>query len=75
MSRLPVISGKELMNALKKTGFVVLRQKGSHVSMEKQDESGRWRTVVPMHREVRPGTLHDILKQTGVTRDDLIKLL
>ena len=75
MSKLPVVSGKDLIKALEKSGFVVLRQKGSHVSMEKHDADTHWRTIVPMHRELRPGTLHDILKQTGITRDDLMKLL
>jgi predicted RNA binding protein YcfA (HicA-like mRNA interferase family) len=75
MSRLPDLSGPELVKALRKAGFLVLRQKGSHVSMEKKDEAGHWRTVVPMHHEIARGTLHDILKQTGLTRDDLLKLL
>jgi predicted RNA binding protein YcfA (HicA-like mRNA interferase family) len=75
MSRLPDVSGAELVKALRKAGFVVLRQKGSHVSMEKQDATGHWRTIVPMHREIARGTLHDILKQTGLTRDELGKLL
>ena len=75
MSRLPDISGVELIKALRKAGFVVLRQKGSHVSMEKIDAAGRWRTVVPVHREIARGTLHDILKQTGLSREDLTRLL
>ena len=75
MSRLPGVSGPELVKALQKSGFQVLRQKGSHVSLEKTDSTGHWRTVVPMHREIARGTLHDILKQTGLSRDDLIALL
>lgn len=75
MSRLPGVSGIELIKALRKAGFVVLRQKGSHVSMEKSNSSGHWRTVVPMHREIARGTLQDILKQTGLTREELRELL
>jgi predicted RNA binding protein YcfA (HicA-like mRNA interferase family) len=75
MSRLPDVSGAELVKALDKAGFIILRQKGSHVSMEKTDATGRWRTVVPLHREIARGTLHDILKQTGLTREELSKLL
>ncbi len=75
MSRLPDVSGAELVKALQKTGFVVLRQKGSHVSLEKTDPPDHWRTIVPMHREIARGTLHDILKQTGLTREELSKLL
>ena len=75
MSRLPDVSGAELVKALQKAGFLILRQKGSHVSMEKVDSAGQWRTIVPMHREIARGTLHDILKQTGLSRDELGKLL
>lgn len=75
MSRLPGVSGSELVKALQKAGFIILRQKGSHVSLEKIDTAGTWRTIVPMHREIARGTLHDILKQTGLTRDELRKLL
>jgi predicted RNA binding protein YcfA (HicA-like mRNA interferase family) len=75
MSRLPDVSGSELVKALQKAGFIILRQKGSHVSLEKVDVAGQWRTIVSMHREIARGTLHDILKQTGLTRDELRKLL
>ncbi len=75
MSKLPDVSGTELVKALQKVGFIILRQKGSHVSMEKIDSAGQWRTIVPMHREIARGTLHDILKQTGLTRDELRKVL
>ena len=76
MSRhLPAISGKDLIRALRKSGFVVLRQKGSHVSLEKRTAAGYWRTIVPMHREIRPGTLSDILNQTGLSKEELAALL
>jgi predicted RNA binding protein YcfA (HicA-like mRNA interferase family) len=75
MPKLPVISGKELITALKKAGFVEVRQKGSHVSLEKVTYEKTYRTVVPMHPELAKGTLLDILQQTGLSRDDLFKLL
>jgi len=76
MSRhLPAISGKDLIRALRKSGFVVLRQKGSHVALEKRTAAGYWRTIVPMHREIRPGTLSDILNQTGLSKEELAALL
>ena len=76
MSRhLPVVSGRQLVRVLQGVGFVVLRQKGSHVSLERQSHGETWRTVVPLHRELRPGTLSDILQQTGLTGDELRKLL
>ena len=76
MSRhLPAVSGRELVRALRRAGFVLLRQKGSHVSMEKRTSDGYWRTVVPMHREIRPGTLSDILNQTGLSKEELAEFL
>ena len=76
MSRhLPAISGREMIRALRRTGFVVLRQKGSHVSLEKRTAAGYWRTIVPLHREIRPGTLSDILNQSGLSKVDLAGLL
>jgi predicted RNA binding protein YcfA (HicA-like mRNA interferase family) len=76
MSRhLPAVSGRDLVRALQRAGFVLLRQKGSHVSMEKHSADGYWRTVVPLHREIRPGTLSDILNQSGLTKEELADLL
>jgi predicted RNA binding protein YcfA (HicA-like mRNA interferase family) len=71
MPKLPRISGKECVSALKKLGFEESRQKGSHMVM-KMGEGG---CVVPMHAEIRTGTLHGILKQAGISRDDFIKAL
>lgn len=75
MPKIPVISGKELIIALKRAGFAEVRQKGSHVSLEKVTSEKTYRTVVPLHRELAIGTLLDILHQTGLSRDDLFKLL
>ena len=75
MPKLPVISGKELITALKKAGFVEVRQKGSHVSLEKVTYEKTYRFVVPMHPELAKGTLLDILQQTGLNRDELFNLL
>jgi len=70
--KLPILSGKEIIKALSKVGFVPLRQKGSHVFMRHPD--GR-RTVVPIHEEVNKSTLMDILSQTKLTKNELLKLL
>jgi len=75
MPKLPVISGKELIAALKKAGFVVVRQKGSHVSLQKVMPEATYRTVVPLHQELAKGTLIDILHQTGLSREDLLELI
>jgi predicted RNA binding protein YcfA (HicA-like mRNA interferase family) len=71
MAKLPILSGKELISVLKKGGFRVVRQRGSHVSLQK----GAYKTVVPLHDELAKGTLLGILKQCGLSREDLIELI
>lgn len=71
MVKLPVLSGEKLVTALKKGAFVVVGHKGSHVSLKK----GAFRTVVPLHDELAKGTLLAILRQCGMTREELNALL
>jgi predicted RNA binding protein YcfA (HicA-like mRNA interferase family) len=71
MAKLPVLSGEELIKALEHAGFQIVRQKGSHVSLNK----GEFRTVVPLHSDLSKGTLLGILKQCGLTKEKLIELL
>ncbi len=75
MGRLPVLSGRELVAALKRAGFVQIRQKGSHVSLERTEGDRTWRTVVPLHHELAKGTLRDILNQSGLSKEQLLELL
>ena len=63
------------MVALKKAGFVEVRQKGSHISMQKVTLDKTYKTVVLLHKEVAKGTLLDILHQTGLSRNDLLEVL
>ena len=60
---LPQVSGAETVRALEELGFEKLRQKGSHVVM-RRNVAG---CVVPLHREIKKGTLAAILKQAGVS--------
>ena len=69
MAKLPVLSGHDLVDILKKLGFVVVRQKGSHVSLQK----GGRKTVVPLHNDLAKGTILGILKQCGLTKADIMK--
>ncbi|MEW6226536.1 MAG: type II toxin-antitoxin system HicA family toxin [Bacillota bacterium] len=75
MRRLPVISGTEAVKALERVGFRQVSQKGSHVKLRGYRE-GQLRTViVPTYEELAPGTLHSILKQAGVSVEELVGLL
>ncbi len=71
--RQPVVSGKDLIRALEKDGWSVARQRGSHVRLKK---SGRRHALtVPLHKELKKGTLGGILRDAGLTVDQLQKLL
>jgi len=74
MTRLPRLKGRELIAALCKADFEVVRVKGSHHFLRHPD--GRC-TVVPVHRgeTIGPGLLSKVLRDCEMTRDDLIDLL
>jgi predicted RNA binding protein YcfA (HicA-like mRNA interferase family) len=75
MSRLPKLSGKEMVKILvEKFGFEVVRQKGSHV-LRKFKNGEKIVTIVPMHREVKTGTLLGILKLARITKEEFMKNL
>ncbi len=68
---LPHISGAEAIRALQKLGFVIARQKGSHVIL-RRGSSG---CVVPNHKEIKIGTLSGVLKQAGISADEFMAAL
>lgn len=71
--RQPVVSGERLIKALRKDGWEVIRQRGSHVRLKKPGR--RHALVVPLHKEVKRGTLGGILRDADLTSDDLRRLL
>lgn len=75
MPKPPLVSGKEAVKALQRLGFVFIRQKGSHAILRRETADGARGCVVPMHREIQPGTLRGILKQAGVDVQDFIEQL
>jgi predicted RNA binding protein YcfA (HicA-like mRNA interferase family) len=68
-AKLPVLSGKQLIKLLAKKGFIIRRQSGSHVILQK----GERVFSVPIHDELKKGTLNGILKQAGLEMADLEK--
>ncbi len=61
---LPVMSGQQMVDYLSHFGFSTVSQKGSHRKMCHAD--GRT-AIIPMHRELAPGTLRSILRQSGLS--------
>jgi predicted RNA binding protein YcfA (HicA-like mRNA interferase family) len=74
MSSLPVVSGREVVKALGKIGYVLDRQRGSHMILRQQSPPHR-RLTVPDHAEVAKGTLRAIIRQAGLTVDEFRGLL
>ena len=71
MPSLPHLSGAEVVRVLERLGFVVARQRGSHIVMRRAGAG----CVVPNHREVKIGTLSGILKQAGVSSAEFMTAL
>ena len=68
MPELPRISGAEAIKIFQKLGFVVARQRGSHVVLRKQNKG----CVVPIHKQLAIGTLRSAVRQAGLTPDDFV---
>jgi predicted RNA binding protein YcfA (HicA-like mRNA interferase family) len=75
MSKLPVLSGYEVIKALRKAGFIVVRQKGSHVRLKKIEITKVINITVPLHDSLKKGTLHRIVKASGLAIEEFLKLL
>ena len=73
---LPQVTGQRVVRALEKAGFVVRRQKGSHVILVHSQDLSR-RAVVPLHgsKPVKPGTLRAILKGANISVEEFKELL
>jgi predicted RNA binding protein YcfA (HicA-like mRNA interferase family) len=71
MPKLPHISGDECVKALQKLGFIAVRQRGSHMIMR----CGERGCVVPMHREIKVGTLHGLLRQGKIDSTEFLEAL
>ncbi|RMG28206.1 MAG: type II toxin-antitoxin system HicA family toxin [Methanobacteriota archaeon] len=66
-------SGREVIKALRRIGFVVDHQKGSHVFLHNLEKNVS--VVVPDHKELKKGTLNSILKRAGITLEELKNLV
>ncbi|MBI2139628.1 type II toxin-antitoxin system HicA family toxin [Candidatus Woesearchaeota archaeon] len=73
MDGLPIISGKEAIRALSKSGFYLKRQKGSHIILRKDMPFAQ--VTVPNHDTLDRGTLRSIIKQAGLSVEEFNDLL
>ena len=75
MARLPVLSARDVLRALKRAGFEEVGRKESHIRMKRRSGNDVRVAVVPNHPEIAKGTLVSILRQAGLTREQLASLL
>jgi predicted RNA binding protein YcfA (HicA-like mRNA interferase family) len=71
LSRLPLLSWREVVKVLAKAGFRVARQRGSHLILIKDE----YIVPVPKHREIKRGLLMEIIAEAGLTKEEFLKLL
>ncbi len=73
MSKLPRLSGEDVIKILTKHfRFQVSRQRGSHVTLVKFEGKRKIVTVVPLHKELKPGTLLGVLKLAEIDKKDFL---
>lgn len=77
MGKLPQINGLKLCKILEKEDFKFVRQTGSHRIYQKDSEEGKITVPVPIHssKPLKKGTLSNILKKTGISKEKLIFLM
>jgi predicted RNA binding protein YcfA (HicA-like mRNA interferase family) len=71
LSKLPLLSWREVIKVLSKIGFVVARQRGSHIILVKDDRV----VPVPRHDQMKKGLLLEIIAEAGMTKEEFLELL
>ncbi|HNR24608.1 MAG TPA: type II toxin-antitoxin system HicA family toxin [Candidatus Bipolaricaulis anaerobius] len=74
MTKLPTLSGHELARALRRLGYEEDHRTGSHIIL-RQAASPHRRLTVPDHKEIAKGTLRAVIRQAGLTVEELLGLL
>jgi len=75
MTKVPSLSYPQVVRALRRDGWVVVRQRGSHIRLQKHTPNETLKLVVPAHRPIKRSTLSHILKQARITVEDFQRLL
>ena len=67
--KLPQVSGRNVVKLLEGLGYVMVRQRGSHVRLRKAMKTGTRNITVPLHKTIAKGTLSDILSKVSLWND------
>jgi len=75
MNKVPALNYDRIVAALQRDGWVVVRQRGSHIRLQKHLPDKTLKLTLPMHKPVKRSTLSHVLKQANMTVEDLNRLL
>lgn len=75
MTKVPSLEYKRVVKALKRDGWVVVRQKGSHLRLQKHVHDEILKLTIPAHRPIKRSTLSHILKQARLPVDKFLELV
>lgn len=75
MSKVPSLNYEQVVNALRRDGWLVVRQRGSHIRLQKRTADETLKIIVPAHRPIKRSTLSHILKQARLDLAVFLELL
>jgi predicted RNA binding protein YcfA (HicA-like mRNA interferase family) len=75
VSKVPELPFTEIIKGLQRGDWMVVRQRGSHIRLQKRIDGELLKITIPAHRPVKRSTLSHILKQARISVDDFLKLL
>ena len=75
MTKVPSLAFDKIIRALQRDGWVIVRQKGSHIRLQKHTPSETLKLTIPAHQPVKRSTLAHILKQANLTVERFLELL
>ena len=75
MSKVPSLNYEQVINALRRDGWLVVRQRGSHIRLQKRTADETLKIIVPAHRPIKRSTLSHILKQARLELAVFLELL
>lgn len=75
MSKVPSLGYDKVVAALRRNGWVVVRQRGSHIRLQKHAGDEVLKLTVPAHKPIKRSTLSHVLKQANLTVEEFLSLL
>jgi len=75
MSKLPVVSGGKAVKCFEKLGYVVVRQKGSHIRMRHKSDRNKKPLTIPKHKVLGKGLLRKLLRDAEISVEEFCELL